>query len=292
MQKLALLSISSVAALAVACGGPARPKLKEIETTDQSGDSQSVYRWSLEYSDDRLVTASYLEHGEAAVDLDFEYQDDRVDRIARSIRGEEESWVLTIDYEEDDRVSSHTRTWAAGNIVTEFDYDGDDRIERVSWTETYSPGDLSFTESGYTEFEYDDDGRLEHMQTYDDGAGDTVVLDYDDDGMLDEILLIDGSSTDSYSFSYNDDNKVDRVSLVRPSSVTRYALEYNDDNRVKSTDVTDSDDDRITTRYSYGDGDITQLVPTPDIPWGGLFDLQGERLEHVQALPWNLIFDD
>lgn len=287
MKTLVTLSTASLAALALACGGPAHPKLEEIEETYSSGGSRNVDRWILEYSDNKLTTVKNVYDGTNWSRADLDYSGDKVDKIAWTSLVGSLTAVVSFDYD-GDNLASYSVTWRDAEssdsevILHEFDYDRDDRVERETTTDTETYGGSSTTWSSYAEYEYDNDGRLERITDNFESSVEVSELDYDDDGLLDDIIESGSWGSTSYTFSYNDDN---RLRSVRPQGSSSYAVEYNDDNRIESVERTDTDGDRRTTRYEYGDGDITQFIPTPDVAWGDLFDMEGERIEEYRTVP-------
>lgn len=285
MQKLVSVAIATFAALALACGGPARPKLKEIEATYQGSDDSWVNSRRLEYNGDKLTDITTIYEGEVWSRTEIAYADGKVDTVRYTNLVDSRTTVISIDYD-GDNVGSYTATTISSNgteselLTYDFEYDSDDRIEKQTCTVT-STGENS--KKGYSELEYDNDGRLSLITDYFNGIITLSELDYDNGLLRDIIVSFSELSTPySFRFAYNDEQKLESVTVQGGGS---YSLEYNDDNRIESAHHIRPDGDTYTTRYEYGDGSIAQLIPNPNLAWGDLFDMEGERLEAYQALP-------
>lgn len=289
MQRLLTFSVLTCFFVS-ACGGAARPKLKEIEETFQSTSGLSIDRTDIDYNDKKIDTITFINNNTAETRLDFDYNGDEIALVAYTDLIDADTATISFEYK-DGRVTNYVidfRDASGDKETTRYDITySDKRVRFIEWTETntIAATSTSSTVSGRTEFDYDGDDRIERITEWVETTASVSDFDYDDDGLLDDIVESQGSTNTTISFSYNDDN---RIKTVSRSSGNSYSVSYSD-KKIDEIRVNFGGGATRTTRYTYGKGDIDGLIPTPDIPWGNLFDLEGDRIGKWEILTGELL---
>ena len=206
------------------------------------------------------------------------------------------------------------------NRKFEYFYNADFTVNQIQHRQ-YQDGASSSMHT--LSFQHDVDGQLEHLDIVGGGYGadieyrdglpsyvrgrglDAVNLafDYDEDSRLREIRagqvslevkrsgkLINSidvrSSSNFQSRSYDYENG--QVKRIRDEE-SRWDFEYDDAGRIaRITEVDYKSGSRVITEYEYGAGDMAGVQPTPHVPDGFLFGMDGRPLDTVALMTLDL----
>lgn len=263
------LASSLVLALALAlcaCGGPAHPRLSQLNYQDGS-------RVLMTYAGDKIATAKALDaDGKVTSDLMFVYVGDKISSV--TITGSGSSAVTyTYTYLDGRLVSvtakdyNHNITYLDGKVsksvlsigsgstsmTTTVDYTYlNGRLYQRANTFTGTLGGLSFTSSSTDTFVFDGDGRLATITTTTKDSTKAATFAYDANGRL--MKVVDGDET--YTLEYLND-RVSRTTTTKGGSST-------------------------SVSYAYESGDVTGIYATPLVSNGNLFDAGGKLLPQDQ----------
>lgn len=286
------LSASGLAVLLLAtgCGGGDGPKIHELEATATSLTSVSVSRVRFAYENDHLTELRLEEDGEVAGRVTLFYDDDRLD---------------TAEAEDGDGlfVGALHAGWLDGRVVRlerrspVFFADhsippGENRLVTLVTWGRFGPSSLNVTETTRVDPEtetvttwtvrlrYDEEGALVRMTTERETGSTVTELTYDESsGQLASVSERTGAVTVSNGFAFDADGRLERVSGDTDSG---YQINYDGDR----IDVINSAHGEATTtlRYTYDEGAVVGLRPTPAIPWAHLFDMSGHEVGELEML--------
>jgi hypothetical protein len=271
-----LLSGVVAVSLISACGGTFRPKLREIEDTRDTAGNVDMQRSIIDYREGRISAVIMEDNGQPTERLEIIYTNDRIRTINYlDLLDSTVVAVRTLTHR-NDRLAQVLDHWQDGtatrDTTTDFIY-RDDRLDTVNEAGTYVTPPNTVTSSRRTEFDYDDEDRLSRMTEFVNDTTTLITFTYNENGLPQSVLETGTGSTFSSSFQYGEDDQLERVS----SSASSYSVTYAEA-RIDQI-VNSSSGYTRTTRYTYADGDVDGITPTPDVPWGQLFDMKGAALD-------------
>ncbi len=271
--------------LALTACGPdvARPRIVSVQTQCNSEYGSTTDRHDLTYDDNRvshIQSRWQMQYPELLIEssgmysVQLTYSDDTLAAVSVTANGVTGGGTFVWA---DDTLSSAT--------LNECDEEGCTSTNvSYTWTNDQLQREVAVVDGYNQAREY----------TWQDGVLQQIVTSWANDGEfeIDRFLYNDGTLievNDTTGRRLTFDSISDRLVLISDADGESWGIFYDEDGLISRITMT-SDYDRCETTYTYGEGEVSGIVPVPNVPFGDRFDMRGRTMQRYEVLTSALFF--